>query len=213
MSVFYQLLIGSGICWTLTYILIIRRGVLDLTYGMPAAALLANLAWELIYSFLYPHAMPQLAVDRVWFIFDGLMLLQFIRFGPAARGVKITPLFYLEFLFGFVVAFVLIILLGKQINDVNGVYAAFGQNLMMSVLFMVMLRDRRSSKGQSLYIALFKMLGTLLASAAFFWHTKTYSQSYLLQFLFVAIFVYDVIYTIMLYYRLKREKLKPFKRW
>jgi hypothetical protein len=49
------LLVGSGVLWTITYLLIIRRGVLDRTYGMPLVALCANLSWEFIFSFVFPH--------------------------------------------------------------------------------------------------------------------------------------------------------------
>jgi hypothetical protein len=35
---FDALLLGSGAFWTLTYVLIIRRGFLDGTYGMPRSS-------------------------------------------------------------------------------------------------------------------------------------------------------------------------------
>jgi hypothetical protein len=213
MSVFNQLMIGSGICWTLTYLFIIRRGIIDLTYGMPAAALCANLAWETIYSFVQPHSYPQLIVDRIWFTFDVLILLQYLRFGPRVRRARITWAFYLEFLLGLVITFMLILFLSDALKDKYGAYAAFGQNLMMSVLFIVMLRERKSIDGQSVYIAIFKMLGTLLASIAFYTQTKTYSHSPLMQLLFAAILVYDVIYIAMLYKQLKQRRIKPFRRF
>lgn len=213
MSVFNQLMIGSGVCWTLTYLLIIRRGIIDLTYGMPAAALLANLAWETIYSFVYPHSMPQLAVDRIWFAFDLLILLQYLRFGPPVPRIKLAGSFYLQFLLGFTVTFMVILLLGRELKDANGAYAAFGQNLMMSALFVTMLNQRKSIAGQSIYIAIFKMLGTLLASVAFYTQTKTYSHSLLLQFLFVAIFIYDVVYIFMLARQLRLQHKKMFGRF
>jgi hypothetical protein len=212
MTVFDQIMIGSGICWTLTYLLIIRRGVMDMTYGMPAAALFANLAWETIYSFILPHTAPQLIVDRIWFAFDVLILLQYLRFGPVIRRVQKTWIFYLEFLLGFAITCLLIVFLSDALKDKYGAYAAFGQNLMMSVLFVVMLRERKSVDGQSMYIALFKMLGTLLASVAFYTQTKTYSHSPLMQLLFVGIFVYDVLYMIALYRQLKMRRIRPFRR-
>jgi hypothetical protein len=213
MSVFNQLMIGSGVCWTITYLLILRRGVLDLTYGMPAAALFANLAWEMIYSFIYPHSSPQIIVDRIWFAFDILLLLQYLRFGPAMRKVRINITFYLEFLLNFAVTFALLLLVNQAFKDDNGAYVAFGQNLMMSILFITMLRDRQSASGQSIYIAIFKLTGTLLASVAFYTQTKTYSHSPLMQFLFAAILVYDIIYIILLAIQLKRQRIKVFKRF
>jgi len=213
MSVYHQLMISSGVCWTLTYLLIIRRGVIDLTYGMPAAALLANLSWEAIYSFVYPHTMPQLAVDRVWFTFDVLILLQYLRFGPTTPRIRLAGSFYLQFLLGLVVAFMLILLLGREFKDIHGAYAAFGQNLMMSVLFITMLKQRKSAAGQSIYIGILKMTGTLLASVAFYTQVKTYGQSPLLQFLFVAILVYDVIYICMLARQLRLQHIKVLGRF
>ena len=213
MSVFNQLMIASGVCWTITYLLIIRRGIIDLTYGMPAAALMANLSWEAIYSFIYPHSMPQLAVDRVWLGFDLLILLQYLRFGPTVPKIRLAGSFYLQFLLGSAVTFVIIMLLGHELKDTNGAYAAFGQNLMMSVLFIVMLSQRKSVAGQSIYIAVFKMLGTALASVAFYTQTKTYSHSPLLQFLFVAIFAYDVVYIFMLARQLRLQHMKVLARF
>lgn len=213
MTVFDEMMIGSGICWTFTYLLIIRRGIMDLTYGMPAAALFANLAWETIYSFILPHTEPQLIVDRIWFAFDVLILLQYLRFGPTIRRVKKTWTFHLEFILGFAITCLLIVFLSDALKDKYGAYAAFGQNLMMSVLFIVMLRDRKSADGQSIYIALFKLLGTLLASLAFYTQTKTYSHSPLMQLLFVGIFIYDVLYMVELYRQLKMRRIKPFRRF
>jgi len=39
---FSALMLGSGAFWTLACVLIIRRGFLDETYGMPLVALCAN---------------------------------------------------------------------------------------------------------------------------------------------------------------------------
>jgi hypothetical protein len=212
MTIFDQMMIGSGVCWTITYLLIIRRGILDMSYGMPAAALFANLAWETIYSFILPHTQPQLIVDRIWFAFDVIILLQYLRFGPVLKRVQKRRTFYFEFILGFVLACLLIVFLSDALKDQYGAYAAFGQNLMMSVMFIVMLRDRKSVDGQSMYIAFFKCLGTLLASLAFYTQTKAYSHSPLMQLLFVAIGVYDVLYMILLYRDLRLRRLKPFRR-
>jgi len=49
----------------------------------------------------------------------------------------------------------------------GGAYAAFLQNLLMSVLFIGMLVRRGSTEGQSLTIAISKWLGTLAPTIAF----------------------------------------------
>ena len=58
-----ELMIIGGIFWSLTYILIIRRGFIEKTYGMPLIALCANISWEAIFSFLHPHSPPQLYIN------------------------------------------------------------------------------------------------------------------------------------------------------
>lgn len=76
----------------------------------------------------------------------------------------------------------------------GGTYSAFGQNLMMSVLFICMLFRRRSLRGQSLSIALCKCIGTACASLAFYFYSAPWQHSVLLPFLYVATFFYDVLY-------------------
>ena len=75
-------MLGSGAFWTFTYILMIRRGFLDTTYGMPLVALCANISWEFIFSFLYPHGPVQRPVNIVWFSVDLVILFQIVRYGP-----------------------------------------------------------------------------------------------------------------------------------
>ena len=90
--------------------------------------------------------------------------------------------------------------IGKESN------AAFGQNLMMSVLFIAMLLKRKNLSGQSIYIALFKMLGTVLPSILFF---LRFPGSVLLNFLYVAIFGFDAIYLGMLYVKHRELGITP----
>ena len=81
------------------------------------------------------------------------------------------------------------LLISAEFNDWGGVYAAFGQNLMMSVLFITMLYRRRSLRGQSRGIALCKLLGTALASLAFSRYTAISQRSVLLPFLYLTLLV------------------------
>jgi len=62
----------------------------------------------------------------------------------------------------FVAGFLVIYFAYYEFPDFWGArYTAFAQNLMMSVLFISMLVRRDNVDGQSMYIAIFKMLGTL----------------------------------------------------
>ena len=191
---FDAIMVGSGVLWTLAYLLIIRQGFLDRTYGMPLAALCANLSWEFIFAFVYPHDLPQRAVNVVWFSFDLVILVQLLLYGPREFSDMLRRLFYAACALALVTAFGVVLTITLQFDDFDGAYSAFGQNLMMSVLFVTMLYSRRSMRGQSVSIAALKMGGTALASFAFYFFNPDYEGSVLLPFLYVAILVFDGVY-------------------
>ena len=97
-----------------------------------------------------------------------------------------------------------------EFKDWDGKYAAFGQNLLMSVLFISMRLRRKDVSGQSIYIALFKLFGTLLPSVLFF---LRFPSSILLNFLYVSIFIFDLIYLVMLYAKHRELGINPWKRF
>src|SRR5215217_7429650 len=191
---FDGILVGSGVLWTLTYLLIIRQGFLDRTYGMPLAALCANLSWEFIFAFVYPHDLPQRAVNVVWFSFDLVILGQLLLYGPREFGILSRRLFYAGFALALGTAFGAVLATTPEFDDFDGAYSAFGQNLMMSILFVTMLYSRGSLRGQSISIAALKMGGTALASFAFYFFNPQYDSSVLLPFLYVATLIFDGVY-------------------
>jgi len=187
--------IGSGFFWALAYLLIIRQGCRDRTYGMPVAALCANVSWEFIFSFIQPHEPPQYYANLVWFFLDLIILYQVCRFGPAElKGYVPRHLFFPALAVGIALAFLLVWFVTREFNDADGKYAAFGQNLMMSILFVAMLLRRQSLRGQSIYIASAKLLGTLLPAILSY---RLYPDAYLLNTLYVAILVFDTAYVVL----------------
>ena len=191
---FDALMLGCGAFWTLTYLLIIRRGFIDETYGMPLVALCANISWELIFSFLYPHGPVQHPVDLVWFSLDLIILFQLLRYGPREFADLTKREFYAMFGLALATSFCAILSVTQEFDDWDGAYSAFGQNLLMSTLFVAMLRARGSLRGQSVAIAIFKMLGSGLASIAFYLYSPLSEGSVLLPFLYIATWVFDLIY-------------------
>src|SRR5579871_5661190 len=91
---FTLLMLGSGIFWTITYILIIRRSFLGHTYGMPLPALCANISWEFIFSFIYPPSIIQHIVNLVWFSLDVVIFIQLLRYGPREFADLSRRVFY-----------------------------------------------------------------------------------------------------------------------
>ncbi len=204
--VFDAIMVGCGVLWTLAYLLIIRQGFLERTYGMPLAALCVNLSWEFVFAFVYPHDLPQRAVNVVWLVFDLVILAQLLLYGPREFANLPRRLFYAGFALALTTAFGAVLAITLQFDDFDGAYSAFGQNLMMSILFINMLYARRSLRGQSVGIALLKMGGTALASFAFYFYNPDYDGSVLLPFLYVAILVFDGIYAGALIVLRRRKK-------
>ncbi len=184
---------------------------MDKTYGMPLAALCANISWEGIFSFIYPHSPPQLYINYIWFLIDVLIVMQFLKYGRSEFPSLSNKKFIAMFLLALATCFGLVLSITREFNDWQGAYAAFGQNLMMSVLFIVMLFNRNDLRGQSIFIGLFKMLGTAISSLAFYLYQPISQGSFILPFLFISIFIYDLIYVILIYQKSHERNISVWR--
>lgn len=204
------LTILAGVFWSLVYLLIIKRGFQDKTCGMPFVPFCASFSWEFIFSFIHPLSAPQLYINISWFMLDVVILFQIIRF---RESVLTHPLlrrfFYPVFFLIFTMSFVAILSMIYELGDWSGKYTALAVNFMISVSFVSMLLNRNNVAGQSMYIALFKMAGTTLTSLLFFLH---YPLSPILNFLYVATFIFDWIYIVLLFAKLRELGINPWVR-
>ena len=198
-------MIVGGIFWSLAYFLMIRQGFKDKTYGMPLADSLCKhfLGGNIRFSssasataalhklcLVRPRYSHCFSIPKIW----------------QKRIFKILYIqFYLIFTFAIVMSFCSILFVTYEFQDWQGAYAAFGQNLMMSVLFLWMFFNRDDLRGQSVYIALFKMIGTGVSSLAFFLYQPISQGSYLMPYLYIAIFICDAVYSVLVYRRSVRE--------
>jgi hypothetical protein len=202
--------IASGILWSIAYLLIIKRGFQDKTCGMPMAALCLNISWEFIFSFVYPHTGTQRAINTAWFLLDAVIVYQFLRYESARRPAgQSVPFFYGAFLSILAASFLTVLLVTREFENWPGSYAAFGQNLLMSILFIRMLMDRKDLAGQSLYIGLAKMLGTACASVMLF----TYAPDSALTVFFAwAILFFDLAYVALYAAKSRGLGINPLAR-
>jgi hypothetical protein len=202
----------GGIFWILTYVLIIIKGSKDKTYGMPLIALCANISWEFIFAFILPSSIPQLFINYLWFGLDCIIVFQFLRYYknefPNVSSSKAITAFSLLIFSAFIIILLGAILLG----DHRGVYAAFGQNLLMSILFVGMFFKRGEGlRGQSIFIAAFKMLGTGLTSIHFYLYDPVSHSSFVLPSLFVSILFFDLLYVLLLAKSYKKNNVSILK--
>lgn len=160
------LTVFCGACWTLVYLDGIRLGVRDRTYAIPFWALALNLAWELLSAVLeyrQSGAVLQVWISSLWLLLDLCILYTYLRFGRKDFPASLPGGWFLPWtLLVIAVAFVLQSAFIQEFGFMVGrAYAAFLQNLLMSVLFIGMLVQRGHLGGQSLTIAVSKWLGTL----------------------------------------------------
>jgi hypothetical protein len=197
----------SGIFWTITYLLILQRSIQDRIIGMPMVALCMNIAWEFIFSFIYPSDKPQLYVNYVWFCFDIVIATQYLKLNKSAFAEHVPKkLFYPAFCSVLAIGFFNMLFATTELGTKLGShYTAFEINLIMSVLFIYLLLSSDRTQGQSISIAITKMIGTAFASVMSFWE---FPSSPLLNFLYVAIFLCDGAYAVLLYQKLAVKDIR-----
>lgn len=207
------LTIVSGVCWTIVYIDGVRLGFKHKSYAIPFYALALNLAWELIHAIRGFYVGPDLQtiINCVWYLFDVGILWTYLKFGIKYFPPNIPQRWFgVWSLLGLGTAFVVEYAFVREFDPfVGGAYAAFLQNLLMSVLFITMLVRRGSREGQSFVIAISKWIGTLAPTILFgvIGSGAFRGPSFLILVLGVLCSVFDLIY-IYLFNRARQYELK-----
>jgi hypothetical protein len=214
--------------WITTYVLVIRRGNEDRLPAMPLAALALNIVWEGIFSFLYMPDDPKvLAAWGGCFVLDVFILHQVYRYGRRDFSHPWVHKHWNTILgLSLVTAFMALMGFTAQFGDKLGWFTGFIQNLIMSILFVAMLIRRDSVKGQSLYIALAKFLGTFVAFILAIWWSPAFGTAVvdhqlraptpmqpLIGWIYPLIFVFDVLYIRLVHQKCVDEGINPWRRW
>ena len=201
------LIIISGICWSAVYADSIRTGFKQKTYCMPLFALGLNIAWEGIYAytdlFIRGDIGAQAIANTAWFLLDIFILVSFFKFGrEEMEGDLGKKLFVPWTVLVLISCFVLQVLFMVEFGDVAGEkYSAFLQNIVMSIAYLYMLGRRKSSKGQTMLIAVCKCIGTLTPTIF-----GTIEGNMFILVTGVICFIFDLIYIYCLHYVMKKEK-------
>jgi hypothetical protein len=138
---------------------------------------------------------------------DVIIFWQMLKFGVNEKWPS-KRFFYSGIVMAVVFAVGAELAITYQLSDWEGQYASFIDNLMMSLLFINMLYNR-GVRGQSIYIAISKMIGTLAISVAYL---VRYPSAPLQWHLSGSILFFDLLYTGLLYARLREEKINPWSR-
>ena len=146
--------------WVLIYILMIRRGLLDRSYGMPVVALCLNISWEFIFTFLTSIAPAIRIFNGLFFIFDLGVLYTCYRFGREDFDWPLLKAWFRPILaFCLTLSFASTYFFVRAFDDTYGGLAAAVIMPVYSAMLIAMLLRRNSVKGQSLYIGLAILIG------------------------------------------------------
>src|SRR4051812_11472356 len=189
----------SGIFWTITYACVIRQGLVDRTYAMPFLALAMNITWEFLFTFIYPSVggIMQESINAIWLAADVVILAVFLKYWRSDYPKRL-PESYFWPMFAFAFAMVIPLMVATVSvfgRDDGSVYTAFIDNLIMSVLFLSMLLRRGDRRGQSMWIAWGKLLGTVTASVSQYLYDP---GNVLWLVIYVEILILDVLYVVLL---------------
>lgn len=234
---FMALNMGWIIFWGIAFILILRRGFIDKTFGVTYIGLCVDLAWVTTFTFIFPQSPFML----LFLILDIVFLYQLLKFRTSDLTDVTKFQYYAGVILGVLTSFALIIAFTIEFDDRHGVYSAFINTLIASIFYIVLIMRRNNVQGQSLYIAISKMLGTLSAVIAFNFFTfpdirprlvihifhevfnipldlsptpvHSHIGSTLLPVLGICIFFYDVIYIGLVYKKSKELGINPWRRF
>ncbi|MGW4568899.1 transmembrane-type terpene cyclase [Streptomyces sp. NPDC004561] len=189
-------LLGTGGFWTAAYVLLVRTGVRERTFGMPVVAFATNISWEFMFAFVRPPSGVLHVVNIVWFAFDLAVGYTVVRFGRSEFPYLPDRLFLPALAVLLAFAYPGMNYASEQFDAGAGTITAFGSNLAMSAMFLAMLAARRGTRGQSAAIALAKLLGTACASLTLLTdpHGAPRYDSALMYYLYAACFLLDLAY-------------------
>jgi len=203
----------SGVAWTVVYVFAIRIGFQQRTYAIPAAALALNIAWETIYAsrgLATADVSVQTFVNVAWAVADVLIVYTYLRYGRRELPAFVSrPLFVGWSILIFTTAYIVQWLFVIEFGWVDAPkYAAFLQNLLMSILFIAMFVARQGPRGQSSVIAVAKWIGTLAPTITF----GALAGSMFILGLGILCSVFDLAYLGLLIWARQSRVLEPVDR-
>lgn len=152
--------------WVVAYVAIVRNALRHRFLEIPAGAVVANIAWEFVWGFLYPNELGLFFSwgYRVWFFFDLAIVWLLFRHGD--RQVELPELkavFKPACVFGMAAwAVGIYFFVGEGYDTGYGAISGYILNTMMSALYVVLILRHGQLVDFSLVVAWSKMLGTAL---------------------------------------------------
>ncbi len=152
--------------WVVAYVAIVRNALRNRFLEIPAGAVVANIAWEFVWGFLYPNELGRFFSwgYRIWFFFDLAIVYMLFRYGDQQVELpELKAIFRPACLFGIAAWGVAIyFFVGEGYDTGYGAISGYILNTMMSALYVVIILRHGHLVDFSLVVAWSKMLGTAL---------------------------------------------------
>jgi hypothetical protein len=154
--------------WVVAYVAIVRKAIHNRFLEIPAGAVVANIAWEFVWGFLFPNELGRFFSwgYRVWFFFDLAIVYLLFRYGDQQVELpELKAVFKPACLFGIAAwAVGLYFFVAEGYDTGYGAISGYILNTMMSALYVVLILRHGHLVDFSLVVAWSKMLGTALLS-------------------------------------------------
>ena len=198
---------GAAGCalWIVAYILFIRQGWKDRTYGVPMAAICLNITWEAV-TFTGPAPVPLWKwIEGAWLFIDVIILWQLWIHGKSTMLRPSLQRYHHLVIVGMLALATGFHLTWRTFWDDELLFVnAFIINLIMSVLFISLALARPTLSGLTIPGAWCKFLGTILTGVqclVFLPKVMHERESWaFLWYLVVAIAICDALYLFVLYH-------------
>jgi len=195
--------------WVVSYIAVLRMVRHTQFVEIPAGAVVANVAWEFVWGFVYTTNMGMLFAwgYRIWFFLDVFIVYMLFKHGWKQLDSKLlVPFFRPGAAFGIAAWTVgLYYFIGEGYDTPYGAISGYILNVMMSALYIVLIVKHADKVNLfSGVVAWSKMLGTALLSVFNF---IVRPDDYLLMTLYAVTFVLDVVYIAV--YRALKARAAP----
>lgn len=196
---------GGFVLWALVYVVVVVNIVRKKFVEVPVFTVCGNVAWEFLYSFIFPLNMLEPWLQHLYQI--GFFLDCFIIYSVLRYGHKqiITPWIRKYFkpiiIFVFISWVVLIYFFVRQNYDLAlGSNSAYILNIAISALYIILILNMKDASLFSMLAAWLKFLGTAFVTVFCF---MKYSTNYFVLSMGIIVFILDVSYIWLLWLRQK----------
>ncbi|KAF5322812.1 hypothetical protein D9619_000375 [Psilocybe cf. subviscida] len=171
-----------GVCWSAAYVLYVLQARKDESAGMPLPALMLNITWEFVYTFVYKLNGIGRLIHFPWVFIDGLLVVETLRFGPkawVATSPIIAEYFVQIFCIGTLLALSAQWTFANQFSRRNASFwSAYVCQNVLSWGSLWMLASAGQAGGHSMAIWWFRFIGSFAANLRYLYRVNVWPGKY-----------------------------------